>query len=159
MPSIDSSLLAPFSNLLHLENKLVSLNGDLFQHSRKLQTIYLDGNLLEHVRHDLLAGLTYLTSVYFEANPCINTKAHAAQQIQELNRQLPIQCPPLDTTKDPPTTTTSTTSEPNECSPSCTSSEGAQEMKKRIEALEKVVAELRSIHLKFNFLAKAKRES
>lgn len=115
--TIDSSAFEPFKSLSILElggNKLVSLEGDLFKHTPNLHEIYFDFNLLEHVGHDLLSGLTELVRVDFRRNPCIDKHATTPQTIQELNDQLPIQCPPI-ITPDPPTTITSTTSEPTEC--------------------------------------------
>lgn len=149
--SVESSTFQPFPNLLHIDlgdNKLVTLDGNLFQHTRKLQTIYLDTNSLMHVGHDLLTGMTDLTFAYFQGNPCIDAEANTKQQIQDLNLQLPIQCPPSTNSTDPPTTThpattiTSTTSESNECTVRCTSNEEADEMKTRIDVLESMVAEL-----------------
>lgn len=95
--SIDSSTFAPFRNLTFIDlgwNKLVSLDGHLFQHTGKLQGVVFRGNLLEHVGHGLFTGLTDLTYADFEINKCIDTWANTPLKIQELNRQLPIQCPP-----------------------------------------------------------------
>lgn len=74
----------------------MTLDGDLFQHTPKLQEIDFSLNELEHVGHNLLAGLASLTVVDFSANPCISEEAETPEGIQELNLQLPIKCPPLN---------------------------------------------------------------
>lgn len=97
LSTIDASTFENFPNLLLISlssNKLVTLNGDIFHHTPKLRWIYLDNNLLKTVGHGLLTGLADLTGVWFEANPCTQSNANTPQQIQELNLQLPIQCPP-----------------------------------------------------------------
>lgn len=157
--SVDSSTFQPFPHLLHIDlgdNKLETLDGNLFQHTRKLRTIYLDTNSLRHIGHDLLADLTDLTYAYFQGNPCIDAAANTPQEIQDLNLQLPIQCPPSNITPDPPTTTypptttssqattSPTTSKPNECITRCTSNEEADEMKNRIEILELTITAMES---------------
>lgn len=99
--TIDSSTFEPFPNLLRIDlgnNKLVSLNGDLLQHTRKLRSITFIENKLEHVGHDLLTGLTHLKSANFAFNPCINEWPNTPEGIQDLNRRLPITCPPLAAT-------------------------------------------------------------
>lgn len=97
LTTIDSNTLMPFPNLIHIKlnyNQLVSLDGNLFQHTRKLRTIDFGSNQLQHIGHDLLAGLTDLTVAYFYGNPCINLSAYGSPQVEELNLELPIQCPP-----------------------------------------------------------------
>lgn len=154
--TIDSSVFAPHPNLLLIilgSNNLVALDSDLFHHTRKLREIHFNHNKLQHVGHDLLAGLTDLTHATFISNPCISSWVNNSQQIQELNRQLPIQCPPLalattpnppTTAPDPPTTTISTTSAPNECPIRCTMNDEADWMKKRIEEIERQMREIQS---------------
>lgn len=53
----------------------------------------------------MLTDLTDLMMLDFASNPCINAYSNDPEYIQELNIQLPIHCPPLTTTPDPPTTT------------------------------------------------------
>lgn len=96
--TIDSSTFKPFPELLRIgfgSNKIVSLDGNLFQYTRKLQEINFSRNKLEHVGHDLLKGLT--ATVLFGSNPCISARAYSIEEIQELNLLLPIRCPPLAT--------------------------------------------------------------
>jgi Leucine-rich repeat (LRR) protein len=73
-------------------NKLVSLDGNLFQHTRKLQSVDFYANELEHVGENLLTGLENLKYASFQNNPCIDIYANTHQKVQELNDQLPIKC-------------------------------------------------------------------
>lgn len=145
--NFDSSIFGQYKNLVRIalsRNKIVTLEGDLRQHTPKLKEFYLERNLLEHVGVDLLTGLTYLTNAYFNGNPCIDMTAYTPQQMEELKIQLSIRCPPLSATPDPPTTTISTTTESKECSIRCTLNEEVDEMKNRIEELEKQMREVNS---------------
>lgn len=152
--TIDSSTFEPFKNLFSIDlssNKLVTLDGDLFRFTPKLQEISFYNNSLQHVGHGLLTGLSNLKVVDFQVNPCIHIEAKTPYDIRQLNLQLPIRCPPSNSTPDPSTTTISSTSEPNGCPNTCTINEEAQEMKEmnvemqnRIEELEKQMRELNS---------------
>lgn len=111
--TIDSSIYKPFSKLLRIElgqNKIETVDGNLFQHTHKLREIYFGLNKLKYVGHGLLTGLTDLVVAEFLSNPCINIRANTTQQIQELNLQLPIRCPPAGTTttRTTPTATRTT---------------------------------------------------
>lgn len=130
LTTVSADQLEQFPNMIMLNlehNSLVSLDGDLFKHSRKLQWIALSDNLLQHAGHGLLDDLDDLETAHFESNPCINFYAGTPERIQELRTQLAIRCPPLDET-----TTEVTTTEIEECSVGC---------KMHIEALENVVFE------------------
>lgn len=146
--SIDSSTFKPFPDLILISlnlNKLVTLNGDLFQHTRKLQQFHVYKNLLKHVEDNLLAGLTDLSAVQFQLNPCIDVYAGTPQQIQELELQLPIQCPPE--IECPSTCMINDVMEriaELERPDPCTSNEETNEIRKRMEEIEKVVSELSS---------------
>lgn len=138
--TIDSTTFEPFPNLVDINldgNRLVSLDGEIFKHTRKVGGVWFNNNGLQHVGHDLLNGLTDLTWAAFQSNPCIHAYAHTPEAIQELKLRLQTQCPPSATPPDPPTTTISTTSEPNECPESCTSNEQTQEIYKRMEEMER----------------------
>jgi len=148
LSSIDSSTFKPWPYLLHLNlayNKLVTLDGDLFQYTRKLRNICFSNNKLEHVGHGLLTGLPDLWYAQFSYNPCIDAIFDTPPQIEELKLQLPIKCPPLTTptTPNPTTTTISTTSKSNECPDTCAINEEAQDMQKRIKKLEKQMKKLK----------------
>jgi len=123
LTTIDSSTFQPFPDLELVDighNKLVSLDGNLFQHSPRLRVIWFNNNLLQNVGQGFLTGLTNLTMANFGENPCINVWAGTPEEIEDFRIQLPIQCPPLDPTPDPPSTTISTTTEPDECPIDCT---------------------------------------
>lgn len=99
--TIDSTTFKPWPHLIIINldyNKLTTLDGNLFQHTRKLRRIYFTSNLLQHVGLDLLTGLTKLERLGFSRNPCINNWAKNPQEIQEINRQLRTNCPPLKLT-------------------------------------------------------------
>lgn len=94
---INANDLKPFPNLkvfAVFESKLVTIDGDLFQHTPHIQLIFFTYNRIEHVGHDLLTGLDKLSEVYFESNPCISASAQTKESIDELNAQLPLSCPP-----------------------------------------------------------------
>lgn len=112
LSTIDSSVFEPFPNLLRItlnSNKIVSLDSYLFQHTRKLKQINITDNSLLHIGRDLLNGLSDLSYADFRSNPCISLAANNAQEIEELNQQFPIRCPPPSlSTTNPQLTTTST---------------------------------------------------
>lgn len=105
--------------LLLSGNELVTLDSDLFAFTPKLAEIWLGSNSLQHVGHNLFAGLNELAYAMFFGNPCINQNAVNRQEVLELNIQLPISCPPISdnsTTTSPTTiTTTTTTNSPEYC--------------------------------------------
>lgn len=164
LSTIGSSTFRPFPNLLSInvgDNQLVTLEGDLFQHTQKLRGIYFYVNSLAHVGHNLLTGLNNLTEAIFTANPCINAFAITPEEIRALNLQLPISCPPLNSTETTiqpetaptitttasvtiPTTTISTTAAPDTCPISCSNktNELEQRLTKKIEELERQIQEL-----------------
>lgn len=145
LTSIDSSTFEPFPNLRAIQlarNKIVTLDDDLFKYTLKLKWIAFDNNLLKSVGNDLLTSLTDLTYAAFDANPCTVLFANNPQAIQKMKIQLPIQCPLLATT--PASSTTITTTEPNECPISCTSNQETKKMMEMIVELQKAVKELNS---------------
>jgi hypothetical protein len=105
-----------------LNSKLENIDGNLFENNPKLVYIDFELNQIKNVGNDLLTGLNDLEEIDFRNNPCINKRAMNPTEIQELNRLLPISCPPLVTTttaKTTPTTTISTTTDSNVCSSGC----------------------------------------
>lgn len=115
LTAISSQDLRPFPNLIAFyaayNKKLESIDGNLFEHSPNLKLISLYNNEIQHVGHNLLTNMPNLEIVWFNLNPCINTNAFGTGEILELNRQLPISCPPLEL----PTTTIV----PESCSAGC----------------------------------------
>lgn len=99
LKTITAEDLKPWSNLQVLYiagNELVSLDGCLFIHSQKLQRVYLHRNEIIHVGHDLFTGLDELTHVNFESNRCVSISAQTSEAVQDLNFELPIDCPILN---------------------------------------------------------------
>lgn len=130
LTTVSADRLEQFPNMIMLNlehNSLVSLDGDLFKNSGKLQWLAISDNLLLHAGHGLLDDLHDLETAHFEGNPCINFFAGTPERIQELRTQLAIRCPPLDET-----TTEVTTTEIEECSAGC---------EIQIESLENAVFE------------------
>jgi hypothetical protein len=128
---LSSSDLQPFPDLLRFHSwygKFTSLDGDLFQYTRKLKFINFWAPALKNVGANLLTGLNDLVRVYFYASGCIGTlNANTPQLIQELKQKLLLQCPPLETSTSPlttprttlPPTTTLSTSTSTQCSVRC----------------------------------------
>lgn len=123
--NISASKLKPFEGLTYLNlwrNEIVSIDGDLFQHNPNIKYVNFEDNLLENIGENLIVDLGNLKEVNFRNNPCIFGFAASRREIVELNRLLPINCPPLTTTPSPPPPTTSVFP-PNECSLRCTLSQ------------------------------------
>lgn len=79
--TITAEDLQPFLKLLYFvshTNPLVSLDGDLFKHTRKLKFIRMNNSQLQHVGNDLLSGLSDLEYSDFRKNPCINVEANTS---------------------------------------------------------------------------------
>jgi hypothetical protein len=107
--------LQPFAELFWLrfyKNKIVSIDGDLFQHNTKLKNIGFSYNLLQEVGVNLLGNLPLLEKVDFRNNPCISDWAQNREGIFIVNYWLPIKCPPLAATTTSTTTETPTTTSP-----------------------------------------------
>lgn len=118
---INADDLKPFPNLkvfAIFDSMILSLDGDLFKHTPKLQIIFFTFNRIQHVGHDLLTDLNDLTEAYFESNPCISESAQTLEAVQQLNIQLPISCPQIP--------------EPRVCAAGCL---------ELIESLQRTVAE------------------
>lgn len=153
--SLTSISAEDFRLLPHLEylsihdNKIISLDGDLFKFLPKLRAINFMGNLFTNVGENLLSSSNAWVYVNFQRNPCINTLAQNAPEINNLRQQLLTQCPPLviTTTQAPTTTTTrtstiSTTTE-NICHVRCTMNEEVDEVVKELKYQREINEELR----------------
>jgi hypothetical protein len=121
-------------------NKIISVDGDLFENNPNLVQIDFTNNKIQHVGHDLLTGLNDLKLVNFFMNPCINKIAKTPEQIQELINLLPYNCPPLESGPPITSTTISTSTEYGECSSGC--ADRIDMVKDEIEAHEKRFIEL-----------------
>lgn len=92
--------LQPFHKLKEFSadgNKIISLDGDLFKHNLKLESISFANNKLKHVGSNLLDGLNDLTEANFEYNRCIHTFA-ASGSMELIKHILREKCRPLETT-------------------------------------------------------------
>lgn len=120
----DFSVFPALQEIQFYNNRLVSLDGDLFRNTPKLIFIRFDYNHLEHVGFGLLDGLNNLTYAYFNGNPCIDMRATTPDAIQDLKLKLIDQCQPFVTTESSTTvtsttTTISTTIDPQVCAIGC----------------------------------------
>lgn len=110
--SLSASDLEPFPKLVFLNlwrNKLVSIDGNLFEFTPLLASVDLNSNQIEHIGHDLVTHLDYLKTLDLTANPCISKDFISREQILEFSSQLSIYCPPLLITSTLPITTTADT--------------------------------------------------
>lgn len=106
LTSVIAADLQPFPNLILLiliSNKIVSLDGNLFQYTPSVRFFSVDSNLLKNVGFGLLNDLQ-IYRFYFYNNTCINIAAFDSEEKAELIRELRQKCPPLrnectDTTK------------------------------------------------------------
>jgi hypothetical protein len=95
---IIASDIKPFPNLLRFvssNGEFTSIDGDLFQETRRIQVIEFHNGKLKNVGENLLDGLNSLIFVKFANTPCINFNANTPQTILELEPKLLLQCPPL----------------------------------------------------------------
>jgi len=123
--------MLPQMRLLNFHgNRIVTLHSNLFEHTPQMQYISFSNNLLQHTGLDLLTNMDNLTVAFFISNPCISTEALTREEVQELNLQLPIKCPP-----------------PPECPAECMAHflELDEQFTSRVDALEEEVSELRRL--------------
>jgi hypothetical protein len=126
-----ASDLKPFPNLVGFYSRgglFTSIEGDLFQHTKKIQRIDIQVGKLQNVGENILSGLNELTVAWFVAHPCIYYQAATPEQIQELKQKLLVLCPPLTST-----TTISTTTSKSDCSLRCSLEDEFDEMKMKLE--------------------------
>lgn len=142
--AITADDLRPFPEMKFLSlhnNKIVSLDSDLFHHSPKLVRFEIFVNEIRNVGYDLLANLKELTAVQFSGNPCISFYATTPEVILELKERLVTQCPPLTGTA-PTSSTSKTTISAKAADPSCdvrcTVNDEMDEVMKAIEVLMEV---------------------
>lgn len=143
LSSISADDLKPFQNLLSLSlarNNLDTIDGNLFEYSKNLQVIDFNDNPLEHIGFDLFANLEWLERANFTLCNCINFDALNPEQILKLNDMMPEECPPLDTTTPPETT--STRDPGGECSFRCSLNEETSALQNRTDQLEGRISEL-----------------
>lgn len=96
-------------------NRLTSLDDNLFLHNPMLVRISFRQNALEFVGEKLLAGLDHLTSADFQGNICTDMQATTRVTVEELVRYFIYNCPLVVTTTETSTTTTQSA----QCSTAC----------------------------------------
>lgn len=142
--------LKPFPNLQRFystSSLLTSINGDLFQHTKKLQRIRFEAGKLQDIGENLLSDLNDLSFVSFQGNECIDFVAETPQEIEELKEKLLVQCPPLE--NESTTIISMTTVTDDQCSFRCSLYAEVDELRlkvdeqnERLVELEKVVREI-----------------
>lgn len=93
--SIKNFHLRPFTNLVHfavMENKLNSLDSNLFEGLTFLNYVSFKNNSIQHVGHDFI--LPSSGEVHFDSNECISFNAVNSAQIDNLRFKLLLLCPP-----------------------------------------------------------------
>lgn len=96
-------------------NKIASLDGNVFKYMHRLNSIDFDGNLISIIGSNLLNNLNELKQAYFRYNLCLDSLAYTSQGILNLKKQLVDQCSSLPTTTQQTTMTpaSTTTAQPN----------------------------------------------
>lgn len=142
--SISSDDLAPWTNLRLLrvdDNKIGTVDGNLFKSNRKFEYLDFDSNLIENVGLNLLRDLNELAIASFENNPCISFSRDTPQGIEELIAKLLTQCPPLESIEDTTTITISTTKDT--CSSRCSINEEVDNLELKFDLANQEIDELR----------------
>lgn len=97
LTQITANDLIPFPDLLALSfwnNKLMTLDADLFKHTQKLIYINFSKNLIEEVGYGILDDMNVLEA-YFQLNKCIDFIARGANAMFQLKILLHVKCPPI----------------------------------------------------------------
>lgn len=97
----DVSQLTNLAFFRVFNNRLTSIEGNLLSSNLHLQYVDFGRNLLETVGENLLGNLNALSAADFSGNTCIDMQVSSPAGIANLNKQLPLRCPPTA-----PTTTT-----------------------------------------------------
>lgn len=95
LSSISADDLKPFPDLLmfaSFNNKLLSVDGDLFKFTPKVRWATFHKSAVEHVGTDLFAPLKDLVYVNFEGNTCIDSMAKTPEEIKKLREELALKC-------------------------------------------------------------------
>lgn len=93
--SVNSTHLAPFLNLLHLDlwrNRITMLDSNLLAGLESIRFFSVQENNIKHVGHDFILPDSGL--IFFNSNPCISLGATRPDQIIDLRFQLLRNCPP-----------------------------------------------------------------
>lgn len=138
---LSASDLKPFPNLvwfLSSFGQFTSIDGDLLQYTRKLQSVGFDRGKLENVGENLLNGLNELSDASFTENPCIDFRAYNPQMFIELKQKLLDQCPPF-------TATTMISTTVDDCLVQCPSDIEVGVMTAETENKDKVITEMQTV--------------
>ena len=95
LKEISKNDLKAFTNLMELSlsgNDLEKLDGDLFEHNRKLEYLNLDYNKLKHVGEELLRNIN-LNQAHFSYCGCINAFSNSSITTSTIIQKLISQCP------------------------------------------------------------------
>lgn len=120
--SINAKFFEPWPNLnvLYIWNSnIICIDGDLFRYIRRLRYIHFQNNRFERIGHNLLTGLNLVYAI-FASNSCIHYVAMNSQDIQALNLQLPISCPPY------------------QCNARCTINDEADDFERQLELQKEI---------------------
>lgn len=98
---ISSDDLQPFPllvNLIMSGNQLITLDGNLFEHTPNLQRIDFDDNKILHVGVGILNALNSLQTVWFDRNVCISQHAinMSGSERESFKLALATHCKPTD---------------------------------------------------------------
>lgn len=94
---VSASDLQSFPKLVYLSfglNKIITLDGDLFNFTPQLKLINFGSNAITTVGPNLLSNLNALKVADFLNNPCVNVRAITSDAIKKLNVELPVKCSP-----------------------------------------------------------------
>ena len=140
LTTIFSGDLKPFPHLRDLYirfNLLVTIDGDLFKHTRSIKTLLFDNNLIEHIGENLLTGLEELNTIGFTKNRCLDFSAKSPIDIDYVTKKLSNLCPPLETIECPST--------PRDCNVMCSGDEEINKLNALIMKLNERIDQLTQI--------------
>lgn len=110
---------------------IASIDGDLFQNTKKIQEISFIRGQFRNVGENLLDGLNDLKIADFQWNPCVNFYANSPEKIQELKLLFMVPCPPA--------TTAAATTEA-ECSVRCSLTREFDELRWKVEEQDRITS-------------------
>jgi Leucine rich repeat len=142
LAKISQSDLKVFPDLIIADlqiNKIVAIDGNLFQSTRKLMRINLTSNLIQHVGSNLLSNLNDLEAIDIADNPCISFHARNQEQFDDLMMLFDKRCSPSSET----TTVASTTAD--DCRPRCSINDEVDELRKENQMIVEEIKELRRL--------------
>lgn len=91
--------ISVFQNLRNCDvfnNRLTTLDADLFARNSNLEYLYFGSNSIEQVGKNILSPLKNLKKANFDDNPCIRFVAETSNEFPQLQRLLEKDCPMKD---------------------------------------------------------------